>query len=382
MKRLIIIGTLITVINAFNPPSRLCCHRTPYHCYVSHVPINSRSSFQAAAEKGESARIPMRLSKNNFYLSMSSSGGDDESKKEAEDGSDAKMAKKVVGRKKRVVGGYSLTSALYLLVAVRYGLILFNRGVEVSTIAYFSCGSILASGLAYIQKVAAENDRLKSDTYKRLNVFMAWHGFLMSVVTPKIFQSSPLILFTNLIAMINSIKGYGYGAKGWTLKEGVPFVQDLTAGVKSTAQNMLSLPGKDIKSIGYFLGTMFVASVKFAKIIEIGNLFLQSNGAFTSLIGTRLHRCTKLGLLSVCMYSLKDAAKRQRLNGTTFIQLNFLSSLVLASMSSYVIQEGSVAFLGTKTALLLPTITAAFAGSLAFFTASNGILSIMEKQKD
>ena len=123
--------------------------------------------------------------------------------------------------------GYTLTSGLYVL-NTSIGIILLNRQQAVSFIAYFSSASILASGLAFIQKGAAENDRLRSDTYKRLNVFMAGYGFLMTIVAVNIISSPALYIITNLIAMFNSIKGYGYGARGWILPEGVPFMEDLT----------------------------------------------------------------------------------------------------------------------------------------------------------
>jgi len=384
MKFFIFVGTLAAVTNAFSPAPGLSHHysakttlgKNNVHHYARHAP----SSFQCAVKGGESFLIPPP--RNNSLLDMSSSDSDEEAKhanSEAEDGDDKKMAKKVVGRKKRVVVGYTLASVLYLLTAVR-AILTQNNQLSVGTIAYASCGSVLASGLAFIQKGAAENDRLRSDTYKRLNIFMAWHGFLVSIITLKaLFGPDPLALMTNVIAMVNSIKGYGYGARGWTLREGVPFVEDLTQVVKNTVQGMIGSFPQNMKSIGYFLGTATVGTLKISKGMEVGKLLIQSGGSISFLVGTRLFRCTKLGLLAVCMYNLKDAADRDRLNGTTFIQLNFLCSLVWASMAYYIYERYPLALLGTR-ATLRPTITAALAGFLALFTASNGILSIAEKK--
>ena len=123
-----------------------------------------------------------------------------------------------------------------------------------SFIDHFSSAGILASVLAFIKKRATENDHLRSDTYKQLNVFMAGYGFLMTIVAVNIISSPALYIITNLIAMFNSIKGYGYGAKGWTLQEGVPFMEDLTQGVKGTAQNIIGGFPSNMKSAGYFFG--------------------------------------------------------------------------------------------------------------------------------
>jgi len=319
----------------------------------------------------------MPLPSNDKFLEMTSSQSDERSMDDKHN--DDKMAKKVVGRKKRVVVGYLLTAALYLLTTVWTTIILIKQQVNISFIAYYSCGNILAGGLAFILKDAAENDRLRSDTYKRLNLFTAWYGFLMSIITVKIFKPPQLLLVTHLIAMINSIKGYGYGARGWTLREGVPFSEDLAQGVKGTIRSMFRTFPKDVKSAGYLLGTAVVKIIAIFKCIEVINIFL-GGGGITFLFWTRLHRCSKLGLLSVCMYTLKDAADRDRLDGTTFIQLNFLSSLVWASMLGYILYQNPWAILGTKSTLE-PAVTAALAGFFALFTAGNGIVSIVEKEK-
>merc|ERR1719491_1735666 len=111
---------------------------------------------------------------------------------------------------------------------------------------------------------------------------------------------------------------------------------DLAQGVKNTVKSMIGSFPKSIKSAGYLLGTGTVGTLKIAKGVEVIKLLIQSGGSLSFLVGTRLHRCTKLGLLAVCMYTLKDAADRDRLGGTTFIQLNFLCSLVWASMAWYI----------------------------------------------
>jgi len=344
--------------------------------YVTFPANRTPFSFQTVVQGSGSILIPLPI--NNKFFGMSSSESDEEAinsskedNMEVNDNDSEYLAKIVAWRKERIVVGYTCTSGLYLCNVVQNILILLKGQTAVSRIAYFSCGSVLASGLAYIQKGAAEHDRLRSDTYKRLNLFMAWHGFLMVVVSSLVFKSAPFFIIMNFVAMMVSIKGYAYGARGWTLKEGVPFVEDLVQGVKGTFQGMIVGPSRNTQSVGYFLGTAVASALKIFKSMEIVKLLIESGGIISFTVGTRLFRCSKLGLLSVCMYSLKDAADRDRLSGTTFIQLNFLCSLVWASLASYIYQQ-----IGT----LWPSIMATLAGILALFTAGNGYMSILEKK--
>ena len=123
---------------------------------------------------------------------------------------DEKLTKKIAGRKKRVVTGYKITSISYLLL----GLIIIAK----NRIPYYGMGPLLVAGTTWILSDAATHDRLSSDTYKRLNLF---------VIASTLFSSSGNILmggfgFERLmafIAIVNSIKGYGYGLKGWDLNK-------------------------------------------------------------------------------------------------------------------------------------------------------------------
>ena len=56
-------------------------------------------------------------------------------------------------------------------------------------------------------------------------------------------------------------------------------------------------------------------------------------GAAPIAISGRLIRFAKLSLLASLVFSLKDAADRGRLDGTTFVQLNFLSSFAFGTMA-------------------------------------------------
>ena len=138
----------------------------------------------------------------------------------------------------------------------------------------------------------------------------------------------------------------------------------------------LAVSPHNLDSSGYVLGTVVACILKFFKSVEIWKLLIESGGIISFTVGTRLFRCSKLGLLSVCMYSLKDAADRGRLSGTTFIQLNFLTSLVWAAMGIYTYQN----YILDTNAVLKSCITATLAGIIALFTAGNGVLSIVNKK--
>jgi len=142
---------------------------------------------------------------------------------------------------------------------------------------------------------------------------------------------------TSFITCVNCIKGYGYGVKGWKLEgDTLPLAKkDLVEGLKYTIQSFFSIP-KNAQSAGYWIATGTVASLKMKKLVEIiGLLLVVSTSTSTSwgIVATRLSRYAKLALLTGVMFTLKDAADRGRLNGTTFMQLNLLSSYVFGSMS-------------------------------------------------
>jgi hypothetical protein len=295
------------------------------------TPIKSLSTkrvLSATSAVSSTGRIPLLNEHrpwSRLYMSeeSTSTNGDKEAKKNA-------------GRKSRVVTGYRAASLAYLGSAV---LPLFKHyrvqgHVFAWSEVYIVAGPVLASGVAYVLTDAAVNDRLQSGTYKRLNLFLGKYAALtlsMALLAPAWFANS-LFLVPSLLGLINSSKGYAYGALGWDKKTG-SYKEDLLQGVKSSIQTLFLKPPKNLASLGYLGATLTVGGMKVAKLVEIVGVVIKQEYATPLVIATGFFRLAKLSLLTAVLFTLKDAADRDRLGGTTFIELNFLSSFVLGTMA-------------------------------------------------
>ena len=248
-----------------------------------------------------------------------------------------KMQNKIASRKQRVVVGYSIVSAAYgfftLTALVKYK---FSYGAS-----FIAAGIVLPAGFAYILKGAAENDRLSSDTYKRLNLMLGAYALIGLLAKDIITTFHAGWVATCFVAVVNSIKGFGYGLKGWELKP-TPIVAEFVEGARATIATLMRLP-KTLSAAGYQASTLAFTAWKLSTLWKLGTLYLLNHGK-GMLLAEPTNRCLalafqikKLLLLQVMSFTLKDAADRERLNGTTFIQLNFLNfvaSAVLAGKSS------------------------------------------------
>lgn len=289
--------------------------------------LSTRRVLSATSAVSSAARIPLGLLNERrpwSRLQMS---------EEPASNNDDKQEKKIAGRKSRVITGYRATSLAFLASAI---LPLVKYGV----LAYAVAGPVLASGVAYVLTDAAVSNRLQSDTYKRLNLFLGQYAALtlsMALLAPDTF-ANPIFLVPSLLGLINSSKGYAYGALGWDKSTG-SYKEDLLQGAKSSIQTLFTLP-KNLASLTYLGATLTVFGMKAAKLVEIGSLIQES--ATPLVIATRFSRLAKLSLLTAVLFTLKDAADRDRLGGTTFIELNFLSSFVLGTMAG----RSNVSFMG------------------------------------
>lgn len=217
-------------------------------------------------------------------------------------------------------------------------------------------------GLSAILADAASHDRLNSDTYKRMNMAMLAQGLLGLVVVslgPRL--NLPFIVAFGLTC-INTVKGYTYGVLGLEKQGGIAsLVAELKSGSKSLLGGFFTLPTKPIAMI-YQVATYSVSVMKLIKMKEICES-LQSG----SPIAASAARLNRLVLLSLMSYTLKDAADRDRLGGSTFIKLNFLSAVGFAINAIYN-SGGLVTPLGA--------IQAFFAAFFSF----NGLASYMRNQ--
>jgi uncharacterized membrane protein (UPF0136 family) len=279
-----------------------------------------------------------------------------DSPKEAESDSGKEEDAKIAGRKKRVIMGYKAIIASYVAMAA----FAFSQTGLSPFFLFYTFGNVsLPAGTAYIMISAAENDRLKSDTYKRLNLALLGYGVVgLSTTATKKFLYIPFLL-----SIVNSVKGYTYGVLGWDKKNSdTSLVSDLVTGAKRTIAGFLSVP-KDLKSFGYSAALLLVGSMT---LIPVKDIFtaLQAGESLHS-VSFLLSKFARYAFLSVALYTLKDAAERDRLGGTSFIQLNYLSALVMSANSVWL--GGFANKVGTTAA--------GFAGFFVF----NGLSSYFER---
>ena len=320
--------------------------------------------------------------------------------------------KKLAGRKKRLIMGYQLSSFAYL-AASSFHLI---KGGNNFLYYIFGGGTFTVAGILYILKGAAQNDRLGSDTYKRLNLSIIFYAFVQQILpamglglSGKLFFKGPAIL-----TLINGIKvskihknrmhidcdvifffsvqslstfslqnkltgkllnkqGYGYGCLGWDKAKGMNTVfSDLKEGILSTLQGLTVVKAK---SAGYILGTVMLGMMSLVKAKELCTmLFVPSIVSPTTYyqIFSRLSRLSRLGLMTTILYTLKDASDRDRLKGSTFIQLNFLAAAALLSMVLYLSPSIGKSN-GPTTALVM------LASGISTMTLCQGVSSLKAK---
>jgi hypothetical protein len=236
---------------------------------------------------------------------------------------------KIFKRQDRLQIGLKVTSITYLAIAIWH---VAKKGLNYWSLYYALAGPLLVSGVSNILKGAASSDRLSSDTYKRLNLALIKFGVLglsLPILDPEHFQT-PLFIIPPLLVTIQAIKGYGYGVLGWDkAKESSAIVTDLKEAIRSTIDNLKTFKKE---SLDYLLATAMVGGMTLVKTKEVLELLLSGNSN-PLMLASRVSRLARLTLFTTILYTLKEAADRDRLSGTTFIQLNYLSSAAFFSMA-------------------------------------------------
>lgn len=269
--------------------------------------------------------------------------------------------KKIEGRKRRVIMGYKAVMISYLAVGISSAI--KAGGLSTNVLCLIAGLIAMPAGISYILISAASHDRLGSDTYKRMNLALLENSLVgLSVVA--LAGGNKLLTLSYVLSAINTIKGFTYGVLGWEKKSDATLLGDLANGTKDTVKGFLSIPGK-LRPFGYWALTCMLALSKLAKLKEIVQL-VQANSVAAAGIAPLLARFNRLALLTLMSYTLKDAADRDRLGGTTFIQLNYLCALSM----------GVNAFFSGGMTTPIGALSAVF----ALFCAFNGITSYAKNQ--
>ena len=263
---------------------------------------------------------------------------EDESEGATEEGDDDETAdgealvdQKIDGRKKRLKLGYQVAALSYVATAL-YGLVSWGS-LSASAFYYVVGGGPLNMAvILYILKGASVHDRLGSDTYKRLNLAVVSYALIQLLMPTGAVGSAgrASLKIPGFLALINGIKGYGYGVMDWDKSKGVAAIlTDIRDGFTSTLKGLATIK---VKSLGYMLGTLLLGSMFCLKLNALCTIPLT-----TAEKVTRLSKLARFGLMATIMYTLKDACDRDRLSGTTFVQLNLVAAAAFLSISLYLL---------------------------------------------
>jgi len=149
--------------------------------------------------------------------------------------------KKIEGRKKRVIMGYKAMIISYLSA----GLLSAAKATMFASLVQTIIGYLLVpAGISYIMVSAAKHDRLSSDTYKRLNLALLQYGLIgLSIVS--MGGNNSMLKLSFVLTVINTIKGYTYGAIGWDKQSTeTTLLKDLVRVTQDTTKGFFSLPKK------------------------------------------------------------------------------------------------------------------------------------------
>jgi len=317
-------------------------------------PVNSGSVF-----------IPRTLS-NNLRATKEEGEGAEEEVDKAET---TPVDKTLAGRKKRLTMGYQLASMAYVgaFLFTVSSLIKIN---ELSASLYFfyyvfGGGPLSLAVVLYILKGAASDDRLSSDTYKRLNLAVLSCALVGLAIPTGTMGWAKRMSFKvpAFLALVNTIKGYGYGCLGWDKSKDMSTVlTDVKDGIQSTLKGLTVVKAK---SAGYVFGTLLLGSMFCLKLKELGTILFVSSAATATYLSvfTRLSELARFGLMTTIMYSLKDASDRDRLSGTTFVQLNFVAASAFLSFAVFVSPNFGKLFAVTN----IPVLVASGLSAMTFF---------------
>lgn len=305
--------------------------------HVSSLVVRTQLSFASQTKPVWRSRLQM------------ADNAEEEEQEEIIDASSLELSPDIIeGRKQRVRKGYQLMTVAYGL----YGILLIPAQAPIPNVS----GPLLTAGISYLLMGAAENNRLSSDTYKRLNLALMGYGaltFLSGILGSG--QLGLLWLATRFMAVITSLQGYGYGLWGWDLSiNDCSAKEDIWKGVKSSLQSMKQIP-QTPTLVGYWVATIVMEGLKLQKLFEL----------LKSPSGYNLFPFARLLVMTMTLFTLKDAADRNRLEGTTFVALNYMTSVSLAAWAA-------------ASASFRVPLRGIFA-AISILTAYNGISSMQKK---
>jgi hypothetical protein len=243
-------------------------------------------------------------------------------------------------------------------------------------------GYLVAGQLCNILQTACKAGRLRSDTYKRLNIGLCFFGITWWALPAEagfVAKASSAVLLTVLLSaakvfgVVLGLHGWQYGVnpESGPQQEGVklfgfvqPLIlaQSLLEGTWDTLKGCVRVQYPK-KALAYRNLLLLVVAGIISTMFQ-GWFDVRYSEAFDrSALDFSLEWSTlsRLGMISTMIYSLKDAAERDRLNGSTFIRLNVLvgSWAILVGLA-----QGLQGFWMERVAFSLPFLIKAYKAKL------------------
>ena len=271
----------------------------------------------------------------------------------------AAREKKLASRRQRVEIGYGVAAASYAFFTVA-ALVKYRLGYVAN---YIAVGTLLPAGIAYILGGAATHDRLASDTYKRLNLALGAYALVDLAAKDIVTTFHAGWVAACVVALVNAAKGFGYGVWGWELDK-APIIPEFVGGAKSALASAAT-PPPNLRVAGYQAATWAFTGWKLSTLWNLATV-AKSGGGGRELLPLAF-QFKKLLLLQATSFTLKDAAGRGRLGGTTFVQLNLLNAVASGILAAYYYLHRSCRVGGM--CLALNTVFCAFGG---FFPETKG----------
>ena len=296
--------------------------------------ISSVSSFSVPFRQNQKAALSTRHVDVPVWSSLAANRGAALSSSTKEENDDAQVP--VVSRQK-LTNKYRAGSIVFGLVSLILATMPDRtNAVQLANKYGGAAGYGLAAATCHLLADATSNERLTSDTYKRLNIGLFFFCFisLFSIPGEAAFhpQFGPAVL---LMTAMTVIKGWGctLAYEGW--KTGVQESNDNASSL--SPKQMLSAFGKGIKStmfgiyntprkgFVYLIYLLLVLVAGFSAVME-AQFYLKYNAPVFN-ISLQWSALARLSFVASIVYSLKDASERNHLTGTTFITLNFMIAL-------------------------------------------------------
>ena len=317
-------------------------------CMVHSFSVSSSSSSSSSSSvvTGRTRRLqfyPHPSFRTSFYsrgnVHFMASAADDADVVEADIVVEQTQASSMIRR--RQVASFRTASILYVAMALdcwkkRNDVSVFagsiSKVLSITPPVSLASGYLLAATSSYLLLHATEQNRLSSDTYKRLNLSLV----LFSLLNASAFVVNwPFLGIAACLCNVNnamvSFNGWRTGVSGLSVDKrelySDAYLRELKYGVETNLGGLRIC--KSAEAVGYFIAFSLTAITIFHNVLVIPVLWSRSLPRINAI---RVASTARLLLANAITYTLFDASNRKRLSGSTFINLNF--ALSAASMSS------------------------------------------------